>query len=96
MLWIMIPPSTPNPAYPLAWRSADTLAKLHKHQLFQRNNTLNPRNLQVLNRIPETLHSPTLASLAHVEVASGKLNLAFSGVTLLTFMMIHLYQFRLL
>ncbi|CAK9029274.1 unnamed protein product [Durusdinium trenchii] len=27
-------------------------------------------------------------------VASGKLNLAFSGVTLLTFMMIHLYQFR--
>ena len=26
-------------------------------------------------------------------VASGKLNLAFSGVTLLTFMMIHLYQF---
>merc|ERR550514_2092952 len=27
-------------------------------------------------------------------VASGKLNLAFSGVALLTFMMIHLYQFR--
>ncbi|CAL1128830.1 unnamed protein product [Cladocopium goreaui] len=27
-------------------------------------------------------------------VASGKLNLAFSGITLLTFMMIHLYQFR--
>merc|ERR1719475_35926 len=27
-------------------------------------------------------------------VASGKLNLAFSGVTLLTFMMIHLFQFR--
>jgi len=27
-------------------------------------------------------------------VASGKLNLAFSGITLLTFMMIHLFQFR--
>merc|ERR1719440_1100421 len=27
-------------------------------------------------------------------VASGKLNLAFSGVTLLTFMTIHLFQFR--
>merc|ERR1712232_39736 len=27
-------------------------------------------------------------------IASGKLNLALSGVTLLTFMMIHLYQFR--
>merc|ERR1712070_640955 len=27
-------------------------------------------------------------------IASGKMNLALSGVTLLTFMMIHLYQFR--
>jgi hypothetical protein len=27
-------------------------------------------------------------------VTSGKMNLAFTGVTLLTFMMIHLYQFR--
>merc|ERR1712226_1754319 len=27
-------------------------------------------------------------------IASGKLNLALSGITLLTFMMIHLYQFR--
>merc|ERR1712050_338888 len=27
-------------------------------------------------------------------VASGKLNLAISGITLLTFMMIHLFQFR--
>merc|ERR1711982_141035 len=49
-----------------------------------------------------------LAAILHVAVAlkrtwdisikysveSGKLNLALSGVTLLTFMMIHLYQFR--
>jgi hypothetical protein len=49
-----------------------------------------------------------LAALLHVAVAlkrtweislkspinSGKMNLAFSGITLLTFMMIHLYQFR--
>jgi len=49
-----------------------------------------------------------LAALLHVVVAlkrtwdisinytvsSGKMNLAFSGITLLTFMMVHLYQFR--
>jgi len=49
-----------------------------------------------------------LAALMHVSIAlkrtwemslnspvsSGRMNLAFSGVTLLTFMMIHLYQFR--
>jgi hypothetical protein len=49
-----------------------------------------------------------LAAMMHVSIAlkrtweislrstvtSGKMNLAFSGVTLLTFMMIHLYQFR--